>query len=52
MLLDLNGKIKLSDFGSAKQVANGKELKGWDTSNEVCHSLKGSPNWMAPEVAN
>ena len=39
VLLDLNGQIKLSDFGAAKQIVANKEVK-----NVVCNSLKGTPN--------
>ena len=39
VLLDLNGWIKLSDFGAAKQVVDGEEVK-----HVVCNSLKGTPN--------
>lgn len=40
ILVDANGKIKLADFGLAKQISQLDELK----------SCKGSAYWMAPEV--
>ncbi|KAH7439182.1 hypothetical protein KP509_04G048600 [Ceratopteris richardii] len=42
ILVDVNGKIKLADFGLAKQISQLDELK----------SCKGSAYWMAPEVVN
>jgi serine/threonine protein kinase len=40
ILLNDEGIIKLSDFGSAKQILGNSEY----------HSLQGTPNWLAPEV--
>eukprot|EP01107_Rhizomastix_libera_P008830 TRINITY_DN2432_c0_g1_i1.p1 TRINITY_DN2432_c0_g1~~TRINITY_DN2432_c0_g1_i1.p1 ORF type:complete len:996 (-),score=301.56 TRINITY_DN2432_c0_g1_i1:97-3084(-) len=44
ILVDSNGVVKLTDFGSSnllKSVGDQKDLRT---------SLKGTPNWMAPEV--
>jgi serine/threonine protein kinase len=43
ILLDLNGNIKLSDFGCSGQIYNSAE-------SEIFSSLKGTIPWMAPEV--
>lgn len=43
MLVDNTGVCKLADFGSAKQVYNLIE-------GDAMYSLKGTANWMAPEV--
>ena len=48
ILVSQGGLIKLSDFGAAKRL--GSNL--CDSREEICKSLKGSPYWMAPEVAN
>ncbi|KAG6537441.1 hypothetical protein ZIOFF_002535 [Zingiber officinale] len=40
LLVDVNGVVKLADFGMAKH------LNGATT----CHSMKGSAFWMAPEM--
>ncbi|KAH7300429.1 hypothetical protein KP509_24G062200 [Ceratopteris richardii] len=40
ILVDTNGKIKLADFGLARQISQLDELQ----------SCKGSAYWMAPEV--
>jgi serine/threonine protein kinase len=46
ILISSNGTVKLSDFGASKK------LKGDQLDNEeLCNSLKGSPYWMAPEIA-
>eukprot|EP00250_Pteridium_aquilinum_P028063 c36529_g1_i1 orf=340-2442(-) len=42
ILVDVNGKIKVADFGLAKQISQLDELK----------SCKGSAYWMAPEVVD
>lgn len=39
-LLTEDGAVKLSDFGSSKQIS----------SDSVRRGLKGTPHWMAPEV--
>lgn len=44
ILLDSNGKVKLSDFGCSKQYKN------IDTESGFITSIKGSLPWMAPEV--
>lgn len=42
ILVDNDGMCKLADFGSAKKIAGfGKERYA---------SIRGTPNWMAPEV--
>lgn len=48
ILVSQGGLIKLADFGAAKRL--GSAL--FDSQEEICKSLKGSPYWMAPEVAN
>ena len=40
ILITQQGVIKLTDFGSAKLLCN----------EDLYHSLKGTPNWLAPEV--
>jgi mitogen-activated protein kinase kinase kinase 1 len=40
LLVDVNGVVKLADFGMAKELDKLDKLK----------SVKGSPYWMAPEV--
>ncbi|KAL9245769.1 hypothetical protein vseg_019383 [Gypsophila vaccaria] len=40
LLVDLSGVVKLADFGMAKHL----------TGQAADLSLKGSPNWMAPEL--
>lgn len=42
ILVDRDGTCKLSDFGGAKEIIEEFEF-------EVQNSLKGTPNWMAPE---
>lgn len=42
LLVDNEGTIKLSDFGASKYI---------EDSIEMNRSLKGSPYWIAPEVA-
>jgi hypothetical protein len=42
LLLDKHGRVKLADFGVAKQIQQASEAAG--------DSAKGSPYWMAPEV--
>ncbi|KAI3768100.1 hypothetical protein L2E82_18532 [Cichorium intybus] len=41
ILVDPNGEIRLADFGMAKHITNCTSML----------SFKGSPYWMAPEVA-
>ncbi|GJM86387.1 hypothetical protein PR202_ga02241 [Eleusine coracana subsp. coracana] len=41
ILVDPNGRVKLADFGMAKHI-NGQQCP---------FSFKGSPYWMAPEIA-
>jgi mitogen-activated protein kinase kinase kinase len=47
ILVSQEGLIKLSDFGASKKIRKCQLCK-----EELCKSLKGSPYWMAPEVAN
>ena len=42
-----DGSIKITDFGASKRLVNSQVNEDY----EVCKSLKGSPYWMAPEVA-
>ncbi|RWW53739.1 hypothetical protein BHE74_00039745, partial [Ensete ventricosum] len=54
LLVDVNGVVKLADFGMAKHVSFVrfdlviKQLSGAAPAN----SLKGSPFWMAPELSS
>ena len=48
ILVSQGGVIKLSDFGASKRVRSVLD----NCKEELCKSLKGSPYWMAPEVAN
>ena len=43
IMVDADGVCKLGDFGCAKKIAG---------LNSDFKSLKGTPNWMAPEVPN
>ena len=43
IMVDADGVCKLGDFGSAKKIAG---------LNSDFKSLKGTPNWMAPEVSD
>ena len=44
ILVDRNGTCKLSDFGGAKII------KDEEFNQSRNYSMKGTPNWMAPEV--
>ncbi len=51
LLLDLQGNIKISDFGLSTLYVGGTE--GGTTSNdrvELLHTTCGTPNYVAPEV--
>ena len=48
ILVSQGGVIKLSDFGASKRARSVLD----NCKEELCKSLKGSPYWMAPEVAN
>ena len=43
ILVDRDGNVRLTDFGGAKIIAEELEFQNYK-------SLKGTPNWMAPEV--
>ena len=47
LLATTDGSIKITDFGASKRLVNSQLNEDY----EVCKSLKGSPYWMAPEVA-
>jgi mitogen-activated protein kinase kinase kinase ANP1 len=47
ILVTQDGVIKLSDFGASKKLKSDFIYE----KDEICKSLKGSPYWMAPEVA-
>ncbi|OMJ83987.1 hypothetical protein SteCoe_14973 [Stentor coeruleus] len=47
ILVTQDGIIKLSDFGASKKL----KLDFVGDKDELCRSLKGSPYWMAPEIA-
>ncbi|EAR85614.2 cyclin-dependent kinase-like Serine/Threonine kinase family protein (macronuclear) [Tetrahymena thermophila SB210] len=52
LLLDAEGRAKLTDFGTAKQIEfdlRKSQVKEEDIA-KMNKSLKGTPNWMAPEV--
>ncbi|XRB04505.1 protein kinase domain-containing protein [Pycnococcus provasolii] len=42
LLVDMNGVVKLADFGASKKVS--------ETLSTVQKSIRGTPYWMAPEV--
>ncbi len=45
VLVDNNGVCKLTDFGTAKRISSLVE-----SENKHLPSIKGTINWMAPEV--
>ena len=47
ILVDKDGSVKLTDFGAAKRL----ESALINDSYLMSKSLKGSPYWMAPEIA-
>ncbi|OMJ74018.1 hypothetical protein SteCoe_27173 [Stentor coeruleus] len=47
ILVTQDGIIKLSDFGASKKIKTEYD----EDQDELSRSLKGSPYWMAPEVA-
>lgn len=47
-MINNDASIRLSDFGASKKLIKTKDQTGY----EPCKSLKGSPYWLAPEVAN
>ena len=47
MLIGLDGHVKLADFGSAKMMLG---RNGTQPPPPVQHSLKGTPDFMAPET--
>ncbi|OMJ80168.1 hypothetical protein SteCoe_19620 [Stentor coeruleus] len=47
ILVTQDGVIKLSDFGASKKIKSDYV----NDKNELSRSLKGSPYWMAPEIA-
>ncbi|KAI9319195.1 hypothetical protein BX666DRAFT_2025516 [Dichotomocladium elegans] len=50
ILIDFQGRLKLSDFGAAKILAKGQKTMGRTTMNMNVNSLAGTPMYMAPEV--
>jgi serine/threonine protein kinase len=48
VLINNDASIKISDFGASKKLTKNND----DTGYEMCKSLKGSPYWLAPEVAS
>ena len=48
ILVDNGGTVKLTDFGASKRLQTNSIYEGYELSK----SLKGSPYWMAPEVAS
>lgn len=47
ILVTQDGVIKLADFGASKKLKSALV----ENKDEICKSLRGSPYWMAPEVA-
>ena len=45
VLVDNNGVCKLADFGTAKKIS-----VIVDAENKYMPSIKGTANWMAPEI--
>lgn len=48
ILIDINGTVKISDFGISKKVDSSSEGEGTKQARRA--SLQGSVYWMAPEV--
>lgn len=48
ILINNDASIKISDFGASKKLTKNNDDSGY----EMCKSLKGSPYWLAPEVAS
>eukprot|EP01017_Pseudomicrothorax_dubius_P008506 TRINITY_DN12809_c0_g1_i1.p1 TRINITY_DN12809_c0_g1~~TRINITY_DN12809_c0_g1_i1.p1 ORF type:complete len:477 (-),score=70.58 TRINITY_DN12809_c0_g1_i1:35-1465(-) len=54
VLIHTDGTIKLTDFGASKRI---KKIESYNDNPQdigqdaLCKSLKGSPYWMAPEIA-
>ncbi|KNC56439.1 STE/STE11 protein kinase [Thecamonas trahens ATCC 50062] len=44
ILVDKTGTVKVADFGASRMVAEIQSI------SEDCHSFRGTPYWMAPEV--
>ncbi|PNH11142.1 Mitogen-activated protein kinase kinase kinase ANP1 [Tetrabaena socialis] len=44
ILVDVNGVVKLADFGASKKIEDLATVGGGS------RSVRGTPNWMAPEV--
>ncbi|UJR26945.1 hypothetical protein I4U23_008253 [Adineta vaga] len=47
IMLDVDGNIKLIDFGCAKRL---KQNQNTHSMRQILKSMKGTANWMAPEV--
>ncbi|CAF1461389.1 unnamed protein product [Adineta ricciae] len=47
IMLDMEGNIKLIDFGCAKRL---KKNQNTHSLRQILKSMKGTANWMAPEV--
>ena len=47
ILINNDASIRVSDFGASKKLAKNKNTGNF----EQCKSLKGSPYWLAPEIA-
>ena len=50
ILTTTEANIKISDFGAAKQLSKSVREAKFE-GNRDCKSFKGSPFWLAPEVA-
>lgn len=48
ILLDTDGTIKLTDFGTSTHINTSSDSKTYPMNR----SLKGSPYWMSPEVVS
>lgn len=55
LLLSLDGKIKICDFGVAEEVGknlnNGKQMSD-DEVDDWCNSTQGTPKFLPPEVVS
>lgn len=53
LLLSLDGKIKICDFGVAEEVGlNANEKIEGDDIDDWCNSTQGTPKFLPPEVVS
>eukprot|EP01062_Namystynia_karyoxenos_P083526 TRINITY_DN9617_c0_g1_i1.p1 TRINITY_DN9617_c0_g1~~TRINITY_DN9617_c0_g1_i1.p1 ORF type:complete len:1300 (+),score=64.13 TRINITY_DN9617_c0_g1_i1:139-4038(+) len=50
LLLTSEGRVKLADFGSAKNIMTEVSGTGASVGAQGCMTVRGTPYWMAPEV--